>query len=274
MGAIYLNNIRYGGLSGFPERDQVYVDPKVNSGTKIAEITVNDETKALYSDKIVPNPVGTPVDELVTININDRVYELAGGNVMDVYVNGASALDANDIAQINSYEEVTQAEYDALPASKLTNNVLYAIKDAGGSGGGGASAIADLDDVDLTNLSNGQILKYNSTSQKWVNADESGGGGSNVGKSILPWKNITPAQYSALSTAEKNNGVIYLVSSSAQGASGFMTQWKSVTSAPSTSDSTLYLQSSSANGAMGVQMVESTTIPTTTDNIPYLVEGV
>lgn len=54
---------------------------------------------------------------------------LSAGNVDDVYVNGASVLDSDKIAQITSYKEVTQAEYDALPASKLTDNVLYCIKD-------------------------------------------------------------------------------------------------------------------------------------------------
>lgn len=46
-----------------------------------------------------------------------------------------------------------------------------------GSGGGGtsASAISDLTDVNLNNLSDGQILKYDDTSQKWENvADVSG----------------------------------------------------------------------------------------------------
>ena len=45
-------------------------------------------------------------------------------------------------------------------------------------GGGGASALSDLSDVELTNLANNQIIKYNSTTQKWENANESGGGGS------------------------------------------------------------------------------------------------
>ena len=52
-----------------------------------------------------------------------------GGNVDDVYVNGQSVLDANKIAQIKSYKEVTQAEYDALPASKESDDVLYCITD-------------------------------------------------------------------------------------------------------------------------------------------------
>ena len=36
----------------------------------------------------------------------------------------------------------------------------------------GSSSIDTLTDVDLTSLANGQILKYNSTSQKWENANE------------------------------------------------------------------------------------------------------
>ena len=53
-----------------------------------------------------------------------------GGNVDDVLVNGVSVVDGNHKAQITSYEEVTQAEYDALPASKLTNGIAYFIKNA------------------------------------------------------------------------------------------------------------------------------------------------
>ena len=37
--------------------------------------------------------------------------------------------------------------------------------------------VDDIGDVALSNLANGQVLKYNSTSQKWENADESGGSG-------------------------------------------------------------------------------------------------
>lgn len=41
-------------------------------------------------------------------------------------------------------------------------------------GGGGSSTFADLDDVSFSDLQNGQIPKYNSTTQKWENANESG----------------------------------------------------------------------------------------------------
>lgn len=57
----------------------------------------------------------------------------SGGNVDDVKVNGTSVVDANKVAQIKSYKEVTLAEYNALPASKTSDGVLYCIKDAGGA---------------------------------------------------------------------------------------------------------------------------------------------
>lgn len=38
--------------------------------------------------------------------------------------------------------------------------------------------VEDIGDVDLNNLANGQVLKYNSTTQKWENQNESGGGSS------------------------------------------------------------------------------------------------
>lgn len=51
------------------------------------------------------------------------------------------------------------------------NNVISAT-----GGGGGASDLDDLSDVDITSPTDGQVLKYNSTSRKWENDDESGGG--------------------------------------------------------------------------------------------------
>lgn len=139
---------------------------------------------------------------------------------------------------------LTQAQYDALPDTKLTDNKIYLIEDGGGGGGGSYTAgdgiditsdvisvdtdfteastrqniasgdslstifgkikkfftdlktvafsgdyadlsntptipgdIEDLDNVNITAVSNGQILKYNSQTQKWENANETGGGG-------------------------------------------------------------------------------------------------
>lgn len=45
-----------------------------------------------------------------------------------------------------------------------------------GGGGGGSSTLADLEDVNLSSLSDGQNLSYNATSQKWENKTPSIGG--------------------------------------------------------------------------------------------------
>lgn len=43
------------------------------------------------------------------------------------------------------------------------------LNDSGGGGGGGASTLADLLDVNISNLAANQVLYYNSTQQRWVN---------------------------------------------------------------------------------------------------------
>ena len=42
------------------------------------------------------------------------------------------------------------------------------------------SKLSDLSDIDIDNITNGQIIKYNSTTEKFENADETGGGGSSI----------------------------------------------------------------------------------------------
>ena len=85
-------------------------------------------TLANGSVGLVPAPLIADKDKFLK---GDGTWTNAGGNgnVDDVYVNGTSVLDSDKIAQITSYKEVTQAEYDALPASKESDNVLYCIKD-------------------------------------------------------------------------------------------------------------------------------------------------
>ena len=86
----------------------------------------------------------TPTDgQVLTYDGNSSKWVNAnggggGGDVMDVEVNGVSVVDGNKVAKITSYKEITQEQYDALPASKLTDGIAYFIKDGGGSGSGGS----------------------------------------------------------------------------------------------------------------------------------------
>lgn len=41
----------------------------------------------------------------------------------------------------------------------------------GSGGGGGSSTLAGLDDVNISSPSDGQVLRYDNASSKWVNAD-------------------------------------------------------------------------------------------------------
>jgi len=82
----------------------------------------------------------------------------------------------------------------------------------GGGGSGGASAISDLTDVSLTNLSDGQVLKYDSANEEWVNDDEAGGTTS---------VELTNVQYQALTPEQKNDPTkVYYVTDYPSGGGG------------------------------------------------------
>lgn len=126
------------------------------------------------------NPTGTPTATATTLKLNGTIYDLAGGS---------EAI------------EKTQAQYDALPESeKLDPKKVYYITDGGGGGGGGASALSELTDVELTDLADGEILKYDATEEKWVNAEDGGGGGSYGGAMSVKRANWIATSSSASGT--------------------------------------------------------------------------
>ena len=108
---------------------------KQNTLTAGTNITItNGVISATGGSEVEANPSGTATGSLTSIGIDGDIYSITGGgggNVDDVYVNGTSVLDSNHIAQVQSYKKVTQAEYDALPASKFTDGILYCISDSG-----------------------------------------------------------------------------------------------------------------------------------------------
>lgn len=104
----------------------------VVNGQGIAVLTTPNVSN--LKDTNISNPSsGQTLQFNATNNKWENVTPASGGNVDDVKVNGSSVVDSNKVAQIKSYKEVTQAEYNALPASKTSDGVLYCIKDAGGA---------------------------------------------------------------------------------------------------------------------------------------------
>lgn len=71
-----------------------------------------------------------------------------------------------------------------------------------GSGGGGASSLADLTDTAIISPTDGQVLKYDGTTQKWQNANEGGGGGGGNANIIFGNSIPTPQQ--------GNDGDVYI----------------------------------------------------------------
>ena len=65
-----------------------------------------------------------------------------------------------------------------------TEQYISALGQGSGGGGGGATALVDLVDVAISNPTNGQVLKYNSTTGKWYN-------GTDEGVTSLAWSQIT-----------------------------------------------------------------------------------
>ncbi len=118
-------------------------------------------------------------------NVQDAIDEVLeeGGKVQDVKVNGVSVLDNNKTAQIVSYKEVTQAQYDALPSSKLTDGIAYFITDSN------ANSVTDVRVDNVSVVTNGIA---NITSKKFVE--------------------LTQAQYDALTQEEKMDvNTIYFI---------------------------------------------------------------
>ena len=121
--------------------------------------TFNPSTKTLklYSESMV---LGTN-DNLV---ITEYTTQLTSTSVKIQRENPSKTeylnIGYNDIVMNGTWDGTNTSLKSALAAI------------SGGGGGGGATALNGLTDVTISSPSNGQVLKYNSTSSKWENAAE------------------------------------------------------------------------------------------------------
>ncbi len=104
-------------------------------------------------------------------------------------IDGADGKDAPTIEDIEFKEyprdeislrmrlsDGTQLETNKIASPTKTIQVGSTVVMAGG-GGGSATRLSELLDVQITNLQNGDILKYNASLMKWINVPDTGGGG-------------------------------------------------------------------------------------------------
>ena len=124
-GTIY--NIPSGGGSG----DSVSWNQITQSGTKIAEVTINSTTTDVYA----PNGGGGAsaledlTDVVITTPSNDQAIVYDSTNFK--WIN-------KDVGN-TKYRELTQSQYDALSSAEKNNGTVYFITDASGGGGGGGT---------------------------------------------------------------------------------------------------------------------------------------
>lgn len=136
----------------------------VQSGTKIATITIDGTDIDVYA----PTSGGaSSFSGLSDVDISTP----ATGQV-PIY-NATTSKWENGALNVGDDVSFTQIQSTGTKIGTITiNNTDY---DIYAPTSGGASSLSGLSDVALSSPSNGQVLKWNSTSSKWENANESGG---------------------------------------------------------------------------------------------------
>ena len=213
----------YGISGGGGGGSTVVVTPTLQSGTKVADIEVDNVTSTLYAPtptEVEANPSSTGTAILSKLKVGSTTYNVSqgGGSTVTVSQTLSSGTEVAGIIVDGNETKLyapTPTNVVANPSgqaitglSKLTvGSTIYKIPDdveanptATGTNdlnklrvgsttynipsGGGATTLNGLTDVNLNSSSNGQILKYDGTNQKWVNANESTG-------STVVWNQIT-----------------------------------------------------------------------------------
>ena len=126
---------------------------------------------------------------ITTVTVTDSQGEIISGptSVPSMVLPNAIPQNTEEYDEQTGYTTTSVVTIDSIEAKAglWTEQYLSALgQNSSGGGGGGATALTDLVDVDISSPSNGQVLKYNSTTGKWENANESGGGGTGTVTSI------------------------------------------------------------------------------------------
>ena len=133
------SNLQDGQVPKYNSQSQKWENADESGGT-VTDVEV-DGVSVVNAQGVaeisIPTPPAAPVQDVQVDGVSvvdaqgiaDLTIPTPDYPVKDVKVNGTSVVDAHNEAQITSYKEITQSEYNALPASKLTDGVLYCIKD-------------------------------------------------------------------------------------------------------------------------------------------------
>lgn len=175
-------------------------DIKINlaEGNLAYSIKENDVIKLNVrkpNDTVITSRIAaTTGNTYVIANITDDMCNIDGTNLCEIRItNGTTRISTSNFLMEVEADPAANggggggasnlSDLDDVDISNpsdgqvLKYNGTSEMWENGTGGSGGADSFADLDDVSLSNLQNGQVPKWNSSSQKWENANESGGGG-------------------------------------------------------------------------------------------------
>lgn len=145
---------------------------------KILEATIpSGGSSATFTDSDIPNSL------IRVYSTNGNIYpqniSLAGTTLTVTYEQVTSALGvAVELVKqgLEIDDNLTSDNTDHALSAKQ-GKVLKGLIDAIPAG---ITELSELDDVDITDLEDGQVLAWSDSDQKFINVDQSGGGSSNI----------------------------------------------------------------------------------------------
>ena len=242
-----------------------YLDTlKLNNSTfQIPDIdSIGERFRELYGSPLVASTVASMINtEKVYVYTGSETgytsghwYYWNGSAWTDGGVYNSSAINTDSTLSIAGMaadakatgDEISDLKSDLGDLSELDttdkSSIVNAINEVAGSSGGGS--IATLSDVQLSNLSNGQALTYDSNASKWKNVTL-GGGGSITIDSELSSSSENPVQNKVINTALGNKADANAVVTSFNGSTGAVTYTAPVTSVNGNTGAVTGLQTTS-----------------------------
>lgn len=157
----------------------------------------------------------------VTSNIPDSALWSVGDYVPDItnLTNGWVCTSVNPAVfeELKDFQSQIGDLADLETSDK--SNLVAAINEAaqsGGGGGGGSSTLSGLTDTSISNKTDGQVLTYDGTSNKWVNRAPSGGSTITV-DSVLSTTSTNPVQNKVIKQALDSKAGTDVATTSANG---------------------------------------------------------
>ena len=109
-------------------------------------------------------------DGSYTVDLSKVVFtgNLIGEGEITAYGQGSTGGGSTSTGSVTIYDGLDSVAVDAALSANQGRILREMILEAGT---GGSTLLSKLEDVTLTNLADGQILKYDAASKKWVNGD-------------------------------------------------------------------------------------------------------